>query len=69
MLSSETFRKMSKLSKQIEEENKDNNMTTLQNNDYLNLLAELSTNYSLVKVNDPETSNYHFELRSNQDAK
>ncbi|MCX6750672.1 MAG: hypothetical protein NTZ83_04400 [Candidatus Pacearchaeota archaeon] len=63
MLSEKTFKKMSDLSRKMNRGEEDNNKEALQNNNYLNLLADISTNYSLVRVNNPDSNNYHFELR------
>lgn len=59
MLSFETFDRISKLTDILEQEDKEENRATQEEQNYLNIFGD----YNLIKVNEQNTSNYHFELQ------
>lgn len=63
MLSPETFHKMSQLTHLIGYEDREEEASTPEEIDYFNFITTISGEYELVSVNEPNTTNYHFELR------
>lgn len=65
MLSEETFKKIRQLSKILEKFEEDR----LYSSKNMGEMAEIADNYTLIKVADLGTNNWHFELRREYETK
>jgi hypothetical protein len=59
MLSAETFKRMRNLTKRMEQFEDEGLYSSKKGKE----LVEVTDNCEMIKVNEPGTNNYHFELR------
>jgi hypothetical protein len=69
MLSNKTFRRMACLSNLLEQDEDNKYGCFSQSEEKQDLSQTINNNYEIVKVNEPETKNYHFELHPKYEPK